>query len=251
MEYQIFKTSEEFIKTQKKVNLAMYILFPILIIIAGAIPLIISGDMKENFKLFLLIIGIMFVIIEIITFIMSKIVFRALENNEILLSEHEIIRQNKKVKETIKISDINKIFIRENRKNKIHFIRIFFDKKSITIQGIEKIEEFCESLETLTSSNEDKKETKKKPFLIDPLSLPYKLCLSSFMFFFGLVPALTFLALGNDKGFQIFVSMTIITGGGNFLLTRPLSTNSGKVFSKFETIMGIFLIIIGLANIII
>ncbi len=243
MEERRFKKSALSIKQQRNKVLVIQILLPIFFFFI----LFYSGEFNIDLRTNLIMFIIVTIFIEIIFYKSFISTSERVNKVEIILNDSEIVRHNQKPLIILPFNNIIKIKIVYLR-GKVQFLKFYYTKKSMNIIGFENMDEI---LEILTNKLKNSEIEIKKSNLKINLRNPIIFGIYNALFYF-LIIVLIKNTENIYENIQLFIPLII---GASFLLVRPVTKRYCKrfdiKFGKFDLIVGIFLIIVSIANILI
>lgn len=185
----------------------------------------------------------MLVVIEAIIIVESTILLQKMKEMTLTISSEGIERTGDRYTETISFSDILKAAITEYPTGQVASIKLGVrGSKPVILQGFEQMEWIAQQIEAAIP---DKSMIERKRQSID-WDNPWLLVTMIMLLIFVIL-----LLQRQDSGnlFRIINVVFLVTYGLISLVYRPISRSLGKRFEKFEIILGIFLILIGIVSV--
>jgi len=177
-----------------------------------------------------------FIFIGLIFYFTSSKVLRKLSELSVHISPDKIERESNQQKEVFFWQDLQDVKILEYPNGEIVSISLVFrSKKLITLFGFEDMEAAIKQITQYISDQSSIHRKRAKINWDNP----------AIMIFSVILPSVIILAIQEigEKAFYISSVVSSLTFGLYSLISRPISRAQGKGWEKFETVIGVILII--------
>ncbi len=245
METRTFNVSDETIRQNKRVLLVVKMAVPILSALLFLLTLMGRGNLPPVSVLWpnLIIFALAMAIFEATMFIGPPILYRKIKEAKLTLTGDGLERGGGKFTEKVNYQDINRLDIRESSSGKVIFVRGWAaGKRSWILHGFEGMEAIARQLEANLPAGAVIRRSTRRIDWTNPFVLVATLTVTM------VVTVLSMFAI-RDLGrnaYKVFMAFLFLLQAVIQLFFRPLSTARGKRFKMFETIFGIFCLLLAI-----
>lgn len=235
MDDQVLNFSPETLNERRRLIYIIMGVVPVLTGVFGYIFASLDGRLNFPKMIFIIAIVIPFILIELI--IVSKIMLKKVSEIKLIISDSQIKRIGGKHEEVIIYGDIRSIMVKRNVTGNILYIKIRQNNKSVSLSGFEDMDKV---LLYLTDNIEDniKDEIKDTQYKVD-WNNPF-IVIATMILTAMIIILMVKLNMNIYRAFNVIFPILVSL---LFIILKPISTNAGKRFRKFEVTISILLIV--------